>query len=87
MTGCGFPYCGGTDCECRRPAPVYYSWSQRWGPDNVKTYPKAAARLVNAAQDMREALHMILRTTTDRGAREEAARAIAIADAAARIRP
>jgi hypothetical protein len=83
---CGFPYCGGTDCECTRPA-VYHDWSQRWGPGNVKTYPNAAARLVNAAQDMREALLLILSTTTDRGAREEAARAIAIADAAARVRP
>lgn len=82
---CGFPYCGGSECECTRPA-VYFDWSQRWGPENVKTYPKAAARLVNAAQDMREALHIILSTTTDRAAREEAARALAIADAAARVR-
>ena len=71
----------------RPVVPVYFDWSQRWAPDDVMTYPDAAARLVNAAQDMREALHLILSTTTDKGAREEAARVLAVADAAARVRP
>lgn len=65
---------------------AYFSWDQRWGPGHVKNYPMAAARLINAGQDMREALRIILSTTTDRAAREEAARVLAVADEAARVK-
>jgi hypothetical protein len=64
---------------------LYMDWTQRWTPEHCLGYPSAAARLLNAGQDMREALHLILSTTTDGAAREEAARALALADAAANI--
>lgn len=64
---------------------TYHDWNQRWTPEQCRNYPNAAARLLNAGQDMREALHLILSTSTDKGAREEAARSLAQADAAARI--